>query len=301
MSNAKYAIRPLIEKQDHKAQIVIARGLANRALAVGMFTQMGIIRQRLATEKAAEVTEQLVGVDAILRKQLETMRGDREPPSGIAPRKSLEDRMKDCALQFEFGSNICSELGESDYDMPQDVPSRVTWQLSQLRLQNDLPPPKLERGTSLAALAAANQPRLRAKQDLEFFEEYAPEIVVEVDAAFSGINTDDAINYIDSLDGFDRYQVVITAVESLARRMERMYASIQKLRPGSPLAKDLTSELAVIEGAWKDFRNLATDLEVVDSKALLEVIEAGRNFRDIGESDARLKALGLDPEAVCAK
>lgn len=300
--NVNHAIRPLIEKQDTKAAIVIGRSIANRALAIAMFTQMGIIRQRNLKDEVEKESEALVGLHALVRRDNNRLlNADRTPPIGIAPRKTLEERLADCALQYEFGDSICREFGESEYDLPQDVPSRVTWQISQLRLQADTPVPKPASGTSLAAIALANQPRYRAKQDLDFLEENAPEIVVAVDAALYGIPKDDAIEYVDALTGFDRYQLVITGVEGLARKLERMMGQSAKLRPGSHLAKIVASDIEVMQGAWRDLRSLAVTLEKEDAAALLEVIESGRSFRDVGESDARLTALGLNVEAACEK
>lgn len=294
--NPKYNLPSIINRQDRTAAIVIARGTANNALGRAVFLAMAIIRQREVDTTAEEAHDNLIGRDlSALLKQSQ----NREPPVGLEPRKSLEERLHEAGKVYTFGEHICQENQETEFDIPQDVPSRVVWQIRQLHAQSKAP--LVADRTSLASMALANQPRERAKADLEFMQQHGAEIVGLVDGVFRTVATDEAINYVDTCTGLERYQLLVVATDACARQLARKHATIAKLRPGSPLTRTIASEMGVIEGAWKECRKATIDLEVEDARALLDVIDSGRQFRDLAQSDKLLTDLGVDIDAACAK
>ena len=290
---ASHSITANINALDTAAALVCGKALANRATGLAIYAVMEGIRKRIALTAAELATQELVGKD--LRAEAD-LPDDRDPPSGLENRKTWNLRLHEAAKLYEYGHNICEKLGTSEWDMPQSVHSRLDWNISTAANEVENPP-KLT--NSVAANAAAHALLSRSREQLKFMREWEDEIELHVEAAFH-INTEEAEDYVSSLTGLDRYNVLITSVTGLARQMVRMHDTVGKLRPGSELARALSSELAAVEGSWKQMRKAALESEKVDAAELLTAINAGRNFRDLGDSDKLVTALGINVEAAVA-
>lgn len=291
---ASHSVTININTLDTAAALVCGKALANRATGLAIYAVIAGIRERIAQTAAEITTRELIGKD--LRAEAD-LPNDRDPPSGMENRKTWQERLHEAAKLHEYGHNICEKLGTSEWDMPQSVSSRLDWNIS--TASNEVEnPPKLT--NSVAANAAAHALLTRSCEQLEFMREWKAEILTHVEASFSCINTEEAEDYMSSLTGLDRYNVLITSVTGLARQMVRMYDTISKLRPGSELARALSSELAAVEGSWKLMRGVTLESEKVDAAELLTAINAGRNFRDLSDSDKLVTALGINVEAAIA-
>lgn len=300
--NANHSIITHINQLDTKAVIVVAKAIANNAVGRGIYATMQIIREREARHASDAANHNLVGKDLSAEEQ--TNDDLRDAPAGMSNKPTASDRLKEAAKAYVYANALIAGASDGNpFDQPQSVPGRMDWELTRLHAESTTTPKPL--GDSIAARAAAGALVNRAKESFVFMQEWHGEIVLHVEGVFHALDyavhgaselhsaENVAEDYVASLAGIARFQFLIICVSALARYLVRGTETVGRLRPGSPLARQLISELAVVEGAWKTMRAAALVSEEIDSSDIVDALMQGRNIRDLFESDRLIEGLGF--------
>ena len=142
---ATLSVGLLITALDNTSQLSCFKAIGNRALGQAIFAAQRIVRD----------------------EQDENAREPRAAPIGLEARENPHTQLEHYTKIYVSAAAKCEQLKTNDYDLPQDVESRVAWMLLRSRDALGSQPQSLTSRADKLAFAARVS---TAKNDYEFWQ-----------------------------------------------------------------------------------------------------------------------------------
>jgi hypothetical protein len=279
-----------IESLDSAAQCSAYKAIGNKALGLAIFAAMRVVRARTADESldapamsrqdeadAARIKNTAGEHDLDERNELNENQ-QRDPRVGLENRPTPEDELNRYASIYAFAADHCQQLQTSQFDLPQDVAGRVTWQLTRAKDALSSRPQNLATA-SVAEKIAFSAKVGTAKTEFEFWQKNHGEVIALVETAVADVALGDSVDDpIDYMTGVDAHQFAIAVGTGLNTEKARIQVSLARFKPGTTLYRSLASDLAGIELTIPIVEAFADDLEEAYAGEITAAIKAGRNL-----------------------
>lgn len=270
-----------IDKQDATVALAIVRAIGNRALTKLINLGQRTIRRDAARERAGE---DALSLDE--RNEQDANMVDRAPPVGLDPAEPLETQLAYYARLYRNCFDRCQTMGDNEYDLPQDVKSRVEWLLEQ-SVENQAKP-KLgadaTRAEKLAALSRIGAGEAEAK----FWRSNAAAVTDLVQSAIDA--AEDYDEALDVLTGVEAHQAMVQGLIGLNRAMVRLAKVTGRFKATSEVGRRIASDFGALEAALETSTAFVAQLETAYASEIMAAITAGANLKTTEDAEGIIDA-----------
>lgn len=263
--------------KDPTARLACFRNIANRALSSAIYAAQRIVRERNALERDADGNFLSPTLD---RRNEQDGAVEREAPVGLENRRNPQEELAEHAAVYATGLNYCRDLAiDPQYDLPQDVTSRVAWVTETARKALLATQPKFRDDTSpsekLAFIARIQQ----AKTDNAFWKSSGSEIIGLVKDAIDNYDVpENDVDVIDSLVGVEAHQYAIQAGIGLQQSLVKAQLGLARFPAHTMVGRRLASDAAIFELYTPKVVEFVDKLELAYSGDIAHAVTNGRNL-----------------------
>lgn len=275
--DSKHSVGLFIEKQDATVALAMLRAIGNRALTRLINLGQRIIRRDNARARAGEDPNSLDE-----RNEQDDSLIARPPPAGMEPSVPLEEQLDSYARLYRDCFDRCQTLGDTEYDLPQDVASRVEWLMAQAH-QNEAKPRLGKDATRAEKLAALSRIGV-GEAEARFWKENAAAVTDIVQSAIDTVGDyDDALQ---TLQGVEAHQAVVQALIGVNRAQVRLAKVTGRFKPTSEVGRRLASDFGALEASVATTQAFIDTLEAAYASEILAAINAGANLKVTDDAEA---------------
>ena len=226
--NSNNSLGIFLSQQDHVVALAGYRNIASRALGMAIFAAQAVIKgvsdvtedaldaHGGPTLDARNAIDEQTGehngyADDSDEARIEGARAGREPPVGLAPSQTPQERLDQAAVLYATALDRCQRLATNQYDLPQDLESRMEWTKSRAAEAMKTRPVKLSTTAEKLAFAAKVS---QAQRDHQFWRDHGDDVHALVAAAIDNVRlpeSEEELDALDLLDGVDAHQYAIQA------------------------------------------------------------------------------------------
>jgi hypothetical protein len=291
-----------LTQQDHVVALAGYRNIASRALGVAIYAAQAKVRaDQQAIDDALAAAEGNSTIDARNTLDLATgahngyaddddeqritnARSNREPPAGLEALPTPEERLHDAATLYACAENRCRRLATNQYDLPQDLASRMEW--TKTRAAEAMRTRPIQLHTTAEKLAFAAKVT-QARRDYQFWRDHGDDVFAAVETALDNVHIDDeGVDALDMLDGVEAHQYAIQAGIGVQNTRVRLEIALQRFPAHTMVGRSMISDLGALELSLPKFKELVDRLESDNASEIQSAIMAGRNLLSTESIDA---------------
>jgi hypothetical protein len=300
--NSDNSLGIFLSKQDHVVALAGYRNIASRALGMAIFAAQNVVRaeQQALTDALAEgdgsstldarnALDLTTGdhngyADDDDDSRVDSARAGREPPAGLEAMPTPEERLHTAVALYACAEHRCRSLATNQYDLPQDLASRMDWTKTRAMEAMRTRPVQLRTTAEKLAFAAKVT---QAKRDFEFWRDHGDDVYAAVETALSNVRIeDDGIDALDLLDGVDAHQYAIQAGIGVQNTRVRLEIALQRFPAHTMVGRSMISDLGALELSLSKFKELVDRLESEHAGEIQSAVMAGRNLLSTESIDA---------------
>jgi hypothetical protein len=291
--NSKNSLGIFLTSQDHVVALAGYRNIASRALGMAIFAAMAVVRGDAET-----VEDALAGQDPTIdarnaldlatgqhngdadgddQAAVEASRNGREPPVGLAPSQTPQERLREAAILYATALDRCQRLATNQYDLPQDLDSRIDWTIGRAADAMKSRPIVL---TSTADKLAFASRVSQAKRDHEFWRDHGDDVRAKVAEAIGYVQLaePDDMDALDLLSGVEAHQYAIQAGIGVQNTRVRLEIALQRFPAHTMVGRNMISDLGALEKSLPKFEELIDQLEQDFAGEIQSAVMSGRNL-----------------------
>lgn len=301
--NSQHSLGIFLTGQDHVVALAGYRNIASRALGLAIFAAQAQIRQDRQTEdEALAQNDNQRTVDARNtmdiatgqhngnaddedEQRIENARAGREPPAGLEPLPTPQERLDAAATLYVSALNRCQALATNQYDLPQDLASRMDW--TKTRAAEAMKTRPIQLTTTAEKLAFAAKVT-QAQRDYQFWRDNGDDVQALVEEAIDNAasNVEEGLDALDLLDGVEAHQYAIQAGIGVQNTRVRLEIALQRFPAHTMVGRSMISDLGALELSLPKFKELVDTLEAEHAGEIQSAVMAGRNLLSTESIDA---------------
>jgi hypothetical protein len=292
--NSNNSLGLFLTKQDHVVALAAYRNICSRAIGMAIFAAQAVIKGDAETvdnalEDHGPTLEARNAVDEVTgghngyaddndQNKVDAARTGREPPVGLAPSQTPRERLKDAATLYATALDRCQRLATNQYDLPQDLRSRMDWTISRAAEAMKTRPIQLTSTAEKLAFAAKVS---QAQRDHQFWRDHGDDVEALVAEAIDNVELGDPDQEMDALDflsGVDAHQYAIQAGIGVQNTRVRLEIALQRFPAHTMVGRNMISDLGALEKSLPAFETLIDQLEQDFAGEIQSAVMAGRNL-----------------------